>query len=478
MNLNESSISKFIPRLNHKDLIIFLIPIAIFSYYLKVFDPGILRYDSFNQLHQIATHSFTNWHPFFHTFIEMICLKIYSSPVSICILQILTFSVIWMVICKYNRQDDEKRFEKTFILQLLVTLAICLIPINAIYSISLVKDILFSYFLLLMCFMIKVLLDKKGNVGYGFIIIMSLTMAFVAQLRPNGLYIVIPTLIILGIYLFKKNYNKTLLAIPVLAIIFILLIASLNVAFDVEDNEKSAVLAKVSHMLADYDLNLDLAESDKDKIHALIDEKSIKDKYEITYSDPIYAASDKQVFHKNPWDYCLLAIKHSLYHPSHFIEYMSGSSPIVWDITRDDSWVGFQYKITLEEDKNDYYGVHKSKPAADYDNASSKNIGTDEYNALHSISETFKNNIILDTLFNSPALYMYLALIIMVLIHLITKSKEIYLLYLPNLFNIFAIFVSTPIQDNRYLYPNLLVCYLLIIILISVIAQKGLKNRL
>lgn len=51
--------------LSYKDLIIFLVPFMIFMGYLYIFNPGILRYDSFYQLHQIATSQYNDWHPFF-----------------------------------------------------------------------------------------------------------------------------------------------------------------------------------------------------------------------------------------------------------------------------------------------------------------------------------------------------------------------------------------------------------------------------
>lgn len=137
MNLNMDNVNiNSIKKLNYKDLIIFLIPFFIFIYYLHVYEPGILSVDSYNQLHQIATGEFSNWHPFFHTFIEMLCIKLYANPVSVGILQILTFSTIWMVICKYFR-NDETESNTVFILQALITLIISLIPINALYSITL-----------------------------------------------------------------------------------------------------------------------------------------------------------------------------------------------------------------------------------------------------------------------------------------------------------------------------------------------------
>ena len=62
--------------------------------------------------------------------------------------------------------------------------------------------------------------------------------------------------------------------------------------------------------------------------------------------------------------------------------------------------------------------------------------------------------------------------ILMVGIYLITKSKNIFLIYLPNLLNILTVAISTPIQDNRYLYANLLVFYLLVIIFINVLSKR------
>ena len=91
--------------------------------------------------------------------------------------------------------------------------------------------------------------------------------------RKDGSMTII-VLIILTIYFFRKSHSKKIcIALPSLTIIFILLIASLNVVYDVEDNQKDFIFVKTSHMLADYDLHLDLADADRDKIHKMMDEK-------------------------------------------------------------------------------------------------------------------------------------------------------------------------------------------------------------
>ena len=472
-NSDSSNRSGSIKKSNFlKDLIIFLIPIVIFLYYLHVYDPGILTVDSYNQLHQIATKQYTNWHPFFHTLIEKACIKIYPSPVSVCVLQILTFSTMWAIICRVNRNKDTG-FDKQFILQVIVTLAISLIPINAIYSITLWKDILFSYFLMFLCFLIYLLLTRKCKVSYGFAIVLSGVMAIVSQLRPNGIFIILITLVILAIILYRRNKNlKLYILVPALTIIFILLIASLNVAFDVEDNQKDAVFTKVSHMLADYDLHLDMSKEDKETLHYLIDENSIKSKYQPTYSDSIWGAANENLFNENKAIYLEMALRYSISNPNHFIHYILDSSPIVWDVTRDANWVGSVYKTDINN-ANRFFYSNNVTPASKYDGMMARHPGSVEYAYLNDFAYDVKDNVITDTLFDSPALYMYLAIILMILIHFITKSKDIYVSYLPNLLNIILVLFSTPIQDNRYLYPNLLVAYLLIIILIGLLTNRN-----
>ena len=459
-------------KLSYKDLIIFLIPFVIFMFYLTMFDPGVLRLDTFTQLGQITKFQFDNWHPFFHTYIEMLCLKIIPNPKSVAILQILTFAVIWTAICNYFRHDDpsikSNKFNQDFILQIITTLVICLIPINAVYSITLVKDTLFSYFFLLTCFLIKILLDKKGNVGYGFIIIFSLSMAFVSQLRHNGIIVILILLVILAIKLYKLNKEKKLyIILPAATIIFILLIASLNVAYDVADNDKDAVYTKVIHMLADYDLNLTLDNSDRDKIHEVINEKTIKKSYFVYGSDPMYLYSNQSVYDNDKSAFIDMAIKYSLQNPMHFIKYIFDSSPMVWDFIHVKDYGGSAYYI----DNTANYARYKAHIPI-YENSIVNNEEIFGFKFLYPTINFFNYDSILNELFYSPALYMYLSLILMGGIYLLTKSRDIIYVYLPNVINILLVFASTPIQDYRYLYPNLLLFYLLIIILINVLYEN------
>lgn len=471
----DGSIMGELGKLNRNDLKIFLIPIIVFSIYLAVFNPGIATVDSFNQLHQISSGHFTNWHPFFHTFIEMLCLKVYPGTISICILQILVFSLMWTAICKYCR-DDDVQDGRAFKLQAIFSVLICIIPINGLYAVTLWKDILFSYFLMFSCFLVMVMLDRKGDVDYRFIILLSVVMAFIAQLRGNGMYVVIICIPVYFVYLFMKRNVKMGVLLVILTVTSILLISSLNVAYDVEDNEKDAFMTKLAHMLANYDLNLDMDASDRDKVHEFIDKNRVKDRYLRTGTDPILAIINSKNYEKDKFTFIEIALKYSLKNPQNCLYYLFSSSPMVWNIVEDSDWAGRPYYMNGEKDRlqldfNFYYGAHNYTPTQPYENLSYANWGTPAFDVLNLLSLGIEGTI-LNTFFNSPALYMYLSIAILIWIHLATGYREIYLMYVPNLLNIVIVFFSTPIQDYRYLYANLLVFYLLVVVMI------GLKMRM
>ena len=94
---------------------------------------------------------------------------------------------------------------------------------------------------------------------------------------------------------------------------------------------------------------------------------------------------------------------------------------------------------------------------------------------VNSYAVYFKDHTLTDTLFYSPALYMYLAIILLVALQFVTKSKEMYLIYVPNIINIIGVFLTCPLNENRSLYPNLLIAYMLVIVFISIYLRGSMK---
>ncbi|WP_406531862.1 hypothetical protein [Methanobrevibacter sp.] len=233
-NANESNrILKF----NYRDLMIFLVPIIIFLLYLFVYNPGVLTVSSYSQLHQIATGKFTTAHPIFHTLIEMLLIKIFGTPFYIGLFQILVFSVLWTAICRYHR-DDSAKSSNGFVAQFAITVIFCLIPINAVYSITLSSYVLFAYFIMFLCFLIKVMIDQNGQLDTKIIILMALTIGIMSGLNNYGIAIAIPTLIAIAYYLLKRGASEnSFVTLVGLAVLCIFLIASLNFVYDVQSDK-------------------------------------------------------------------------------------------------------------------------------------------------------------------------------------------------------------------------------------------------
>ena len=70
---------------------------------------------------------------------------------------------------------------------------------------------------------------------------------------------------------------------------------------------------------------------------------------------------------------------------------------------------------------------------------------------------------------------MYLAIILLIALQFVTKSKEMYLIYVPNIINIIGVFLTCPLNENRFLYPNLLIAYMLVIVFISIYLRGRMK---
>lgn len=440
-----------------EDIIIFLISCGILLFFLYIFAPGILTYDSYNQLHQISSLQFTNWHPFFHTFIEMLLLKIWNNPMIIGIFQILFFSFLWTVICKYNRGKQSTR---NFIFQIILTVIICVNPINFLYSITLWKDILFSYGLLLVCFLMQLILENKVKWTTSFAFIMGLSLAFLAKIRSNGIFVVMILLVVLIVYFYKKNKTSYMfIKVPFITIGAILLISSLDVIYHVEDNEKDAIEPKVMQYLSYFLTKDKITSEDMKSISEIADIDELKQEYNATFSDNTYRTIDHEKYQENEWEMIKLCFKYSLKYPDMFIRFAGASTAFIWNPIFPDDGYGLIFSTDISSTNN-------------YDNLKPYHLNSNLYQTINSQINKTLNNSFMKTVLYSPAFYFYLSIIIMLLLF----NKFCYrtlLIVLPNLLNILIVAVSNPIHDVRYLYANILIFYFLLVVIWKKMEDKN-----
>ncbi|MEG0408393.1 MAG: hypothetical protein RR623_05915, partial [Bacilli bacterium] len=148
---------KIIKNNKIKNIIIFLIPFIIFLIVLLAFYPGILSFDSINQWNQVQSGIINDAHPFLTTYIMFLLSKIWNSTAMICIFQIVVFSFVWSYFCNYIRKISKYSFNK----QIIFTVVMCLFPIMFLYSITLWKDILYSYYLMFLSILLLIGVKKK-----------------------------------------------------------------------------------------------------------------------------------------------------------------------------------------------------------------------------------------------------------------------------------------------------------------------------
>lgn len=437
-------------NITRRDIFIFFLTFSSLFIFLLIFAPGILTYDSYNQLQQISSLKFNNWHPFFHTFIEMILLKIWNNPSIIGFFQILVFSIVWTSICHYNNKNDNKNF----ILQVVITLFICFNPINFLYAITLWKDILFSYILFGVCFLSQRVVEKGFKCSLSDCIFLGLALVTLSKIRYNGMYIAFILLIIFVIFLYKRDKkSKMFLKLPFVYIIGILFISSLNLVYNVAENEKSAVEPKIMQYLSLHLIENNISKNDRKVIQKVADISSLKKVYHPTFSDNTYSKVDHKKYKKYQKELISYCFKYSFKDPKIFIKFVFDSTSFIWNPTFPKNTIGLILNTDISSVNNK-------------DNLTPYHINKRYYQVINNkINYTLSNNLLKIILYN-PAFYMYLSFIVMFILWRRFKYNSFFII-LPNLLNLLIVAVSNPIHDVRYIYPNMLVFYLLCVILIS-----------
>lgn len=190
---------------NNKDnIIIFLIPFVIFCILLVTFFPGIVTYDGNFQWLQVESGLLNNAHPFLSTYFMFLLSKIWNSISMVSIFQIFLFSYTWSLLCKEIRHYNSKN-PKIFKFQILITTLVSFLPIISLYSITIWKDILYSYYLMLIILLIYK--GIKNNFDYGKLDYFNFgfLLAMIYGYRFNGKIVAVLLLISILIIILKKK---------------------------------------------------------------------------------------------------------------------------------------------------------------------------------------------------------------------------------------------------------------------------------
>lgn len=305
--------------------------LLLLPYFLR-FYPGIMTNDSFAQIWQARGYlDYSNHHPWIHTLIIKFFYSIGYHLTNDPNKGVAFYSLFQMVIASlsfsYVTYTLYKNNVKKYLV-LLVWLFLFLLPFNAIYSIIMWKDIIFSYIILVFSVFIwdhyynNLEWNKKRN------LIFILLSFFTCLMRSNGLIAYLLFILFL-IFFYRKEFFKTKWIILIsLILVFLFKIPVMNF-YKVTSPDFVESLSIPAQQIA-YVIKNDgnISKSEKKQLSKIVDIKKIKkesnlrESYIISNSIKwnIRGTGNLEYLEKNKIKYLKLWIKIGIKNPEEYIK--------------------------------------------------------------------------------------------------------------------------------------------------------------
>lgn len=292
-----------------------LIFLAWLPYFLRYF-PGLLTLDSCDQVAQaIGRIGFSNHHPILHTGIISVFVNIgktITGNINIgvalyTLFQMFTMATMFSCVLIYLKKN-----QVPIIIRIALLLYYMFYPVNALFSVTMWKDILFAGIipvyiiqtLKLLYNTDEMLQDKKKISIY---IIISILVMF---LRNNGVYVVILALPFVIVTL--RKYLKKMIAVSgIIIVMYMVIRASLFGFFNVKEGSVGEMLSIPLQQMARVKKyhKAEMEEETINSINKFFKCDNIEEKYNPVLSDPVKAELNNEYFDKNKGEFIHLWLK-------------------------------------------------------------------------------------------------------------------------------------------------------------------------
>ena len=307
-------------------IIFICIFLAWIPYFLK-FYPGIITSDSCSQIEQImGRENISDHHPIMHTAIIGIFVKlglIFDDNINTGIAVYSIAQMIIMALLDTSVILHLKKIKVPYILVLITVLYYMFYPINAIYSITMWKDILFAgvipIFIILLSGMIletDTFFKNKWK-----IVLYIIFNILVIYLRHNGLYMIILSMPFVFIVL-RKHWKEVL---PLFAIIIVIYQAVNFMIYNVLQVSKGSIVEMLSvpvqqiARVEKYHRN-QLDDKTTEQIKEFFLLENIGDVYDPILSDNVKWSMNETYFKQNKSKFIKLWLKLLVKYPKDYIE--------------------------------------------------------------------------------------------------------------------------------------------------------------
>jgi hypothetical protein len=170
---------------------------------LMVYFPGILSADSVTAWNEIAKHAYTDWAPAIHTLLEGLMLRLWNSPASMAILQILALSLTAAWGLGMLRNLGLPRWAAWLVAGLFA-----ISPANATMSVTMWKDVLYGVGVFALSLLTLRIVTSRGAWLERPLhwVVLGLVGAVASLFRHNGVAVVAVVLVVLlGMYWKQKR---------------------------------------------------------------------------------------------------------------------------------------------------------------------------------------------------------------------------------------------------------------------------------
>ncbi len=309
-NLDNEKVKKILDSKIMHFLACALLMLIVWSPIFLRYYPGIATPDSSSQIYQtVGIDKVTDHHPFAHTAIISVFINIGTklfNSVETGIALYSIFSMCFLATCFSLVLNYLKQIKVPSIVRLVILLWYMFYPINAIYSITMWKDIIFAGIVpLLIIQYIRLIFDTENFLKNKLNIFLCILISvFTIIIRHNGLYMILLSCPFVIIVL-RKYWKKV---VPLFLAIFIINSVYNFTIYNILKIPKGSIVEMLSIPLQQiarvekYHRD-ELNEETMEKINKLFVKENIGDYYNPTLSDDVkwsvdeeYLSNDKKEF--------------------------------------------------------------------------------------------------------------------------------------------------------------------------------------
>lgn len=374
-----------------------LIFVAWLPYFLNYY-PGVTTSDSMLQICQsLGIYKLTNHHPVLHTFFISIAMNIgkllenYNLGVAIySIVQMIVTSGIFSFTIYYmaKRGVDCK-------IRMLTLLFYAFYPVNALYSITMWKDIPFAVAMLVFTIMMTEIAINQEHFMKSKMknVLLIISMLLVILFRNNGFYVVLLTIPCL--FIFAKKHYKRLIIISCIVLVFYMTwkgpVFSLFNVTPGSSREALSIPLQQFARISKYNSDT-LTEDEKWRIYKYLPTDNLADIYTPKISDPVKDNFSNEGFEDDKIGFVKLYVKLAIKYPRATIESFLCNNFGYW-YPEAINWVVGREMFTTTQEKEQKLDL-KSTPIVELENLEKFNSLLDRRDLplnsmLYSIGFTF-----------------------------------------------------------------------------------------